>query len=158
MARGARAFAQVHGESLSIMVSSERAQESTFTVESFLTSDVRHETHLQGRDPSLAPLVERLRDGKASAYSLSRRPGAMPRGCGSCSPTTILRSRSSINPHRCCSVSRSSARRYARPLESWVSLAGSSLGRGDLRGSFRHPKKSSRRRRQRLIRAISSPA
>ncbi|MBI2367983.1 MAG: hypothetical protein HYV01_23675, partial [Deltaproteobacteria bacterium] len=54
-------FAQVHGESLSIMASSERAQESTLTVESFLTSDVRQETHLQGRDPSLAPLVERLR-------------------------------------------------------------------------------------------------
>jgi len=54
-------FAQVHGESLSILASSERAQESTLTVESFLTSDVRHETHLQGRDPSLAPLVERLR-------------------------------------------------------------------------------------------------
>jgi transcription-repair coupling factor (superfamily II helicase) len=53
-------FAQVHGESLSIMASSERAQESTLTVESFLTSDVRHETHLQGREPSLAPLVERL--------------------------------------------------------------------------------------------------
>ncbi|MBI2367982.1 MAG: transcription-repair coupling factor [Deltaproteobacteria bacterium] len=43
------------------MASSERAQESTLTVESFLTSDVRQETHLQGRDPSLAPLVERLR-------------------------------------------------------------------------------------------------
>ncbi|MBI3067007.1 MAG: transcription-repair coupling factor [Deltaproteobacteria bacterium] len=54
-------FAQVHGESLSILASSERAQESTLTVESFLTSDVRQETHLQGRDPSLAPLVERLR-------------------------------------------------------------------------------------------------
>jgi transcription-repair coupling factor (superfamily II helicase) len=54
-------FAQVHGESLSILASSERALKSTLTVESFLTSDVRHETHLQGRDPSLAPLVERLR-------------------------------------------------------------------------------------------------
>jgi transcription-repair coupling factor (superfamily II helicase) len=60
--RGALApFARVHGESLSIMASSERAQESTLTVESFLTSDVRQETHLQGREPSLAPLVERLR-------------------------------------------------------------------------------------------------
>jgi transcription-repair coupling factor (superfamily II helicase) len=54
-------FMQVHGESLSILASSERALESTLTVESFLTSDVRQETHLQGRDPSLAPLVERLR-------------------------------------------------------------------------------------------------
>jgi len=54
-------FARLHGESLNIMAASERAVESTLTVESFLTSDIRQETHLQGREPSLAPLVERLR-------------------------------------------------------------------------------------------------
>src|SRR3990172_743296 len=72
-------FAQVHGESLSIMASSERAQESTLTVESFLTSDVRQETHLQGREPSLAPLVERLRgwEGERGFFVAPTRGGAV---------------------------------------------------------------------------------
>ncbi|HTN69501.1 MAG TPA: transcription-repair coupling factor [Methylomirabilota bacterium] len=55
-------FAQVQGESLTIMASSEKAHESTLTVESFLTGDIRHETTLRGGETSLAPLVERLRD------------------------------------------------------------------------------------------------
>jgi transcription-repair coupling factor (superfamily II helicase) len=54
-------FAQAQGESLTIMASSERAVESTLTVESFLTSDLRQETALRGKEPSLAPLVERLK-------------------------------------------------------------------------------------------------
>ena len=53
--------AQVRGESLTIMAASEKAQESTLTVESFLTSDIRHETAPRGTDASLAPLVERLK-------------------------------------------------------------------------------------------------
>ena len=54
-------FAQVHGESLTIMASSEKAQETTLTVESFLTSDIRHETTAHGTNASLAPVVERLK-------------------------------------------------------------------------------------------------
>src|SRR5262249_6552221 len=51
-------FAQVHGESLTGL---ERSHQSTFTLESFLTSDVRLETALHGKEASLAPLVERLK-------------------------------------------------------------------------------------------------
>jgi transcription-repair coupling factor (superfamily II helicase) len=54
-------WAQVRGESLTIMATSEKAQESTLTVESFLTSDIRHEAVTRGTDASLAPLVERLK-------------------------------------------------------------------------------------------------
>ena len=36
--------AQVQGEALTVMASSEKAQEATLTVESFLTSELRHET------------------------------------------------------------------------------------------------------------------
>ncbi|MGE5302947.1 MAG: transcription-repair coupling factor [Alphaproteobacteria bacterium] len=54
-------FSIVHGESLTIMASTERAAQSTLTVESFLTSDIRHETPVQGREPTLAPLAERLK-------------------------------------------------------------------------------------------------
>jgi transcription-repair coupling factor (superfamily II helicase) len=53
--------AQVRGESLMIMAASERAQESTLTIESFQTSDIRHETASRGTDASLAPMVERLK-------------------------------------------------------------------------------------------------
>jgi transcription-repair coupling factor (superfamily II helicase) len=52
---------QVSCESLTIMASSEKTQESTLTVESFLTSDLRHETAARGADATLAPLVERLK-------------------------------------------------------------------------------------------------
>jgi transcription-repair coupling factor (superfamily II helicase) len=52
---------QVRGESLTMMTASNRAQESTLTVESFLTSDIRHETAARGADASLAPLVQRLK-------------------------------------------------------------------------------------------------
>ena len=55
-------FAQLHCEALTIMAVSERAQESTLTIESFLTNDIRHETLAKyGKEPSLAPLIERLR-------------------------------------------------------------------------------------------------
>jgi transcription-repair coupling factor (superfamily II helicase) len=53
--------AQVRGESLMIMATSEKAQESTLTIESFQTSDMRHEAASRGADASLAPLVERLK-------------------------------------------------------------------------------------------------
>jgi transcription-repair coupling factor (superfamily II helicase) len=52
------AFAQVHGESLTVL---ERSHQSTLTIESFLTSDVRLDTALHGKEASLAPLVERLK-------------------------------------------------------------------------------------------------
>ena len=55
-------FAQVHGESLTIMAASEKAQQSILTVDSFLTSDIRHETAARGGEISLAPLVDRLRE------------------------------------------------------------------------------------------------
>ena len=54
-------WSQVRGESLTIMATSEKAQESTLTVESFLTSDIRHETAPRGTDASLAQLAERLK-------------------------------------------------------------------------------------------------
>jgi transcription-repair coupling factor (superfamily II helicase) len=54
-------FSQVQGESLTIMASTERAAQSTLNVESFLTSDIRHETLAQGREATLAPLAERLK-------------------------------------------------------------------------------------------------
>ena len=54
-------FAQVCSEALIVMAGSERAQQSTLTVESFLTSDARQETALQGKDASLTPLVERIK-------------------------------------------------------------------------------------------------
>jgi transcription-repair coupling factor (superfamily II helicase) len=54
-------FSQVQGESLTIMAASERAQESTLTVESYLTSDLRQEAALHGKEASLAPLIERLK-------------------------------------------------------------------------------------------------
>jgi transcription-repair coupling factor (superfamily II helicase) len=54
-------FSQLYGETLNIMAASERAQETTLTVTSFLTTDVRQETALHGKDASLAPLVERIK-------------------------------------------------------------------------------------------------
>ena len=54
-------FSQVHGEALKIMAASERAQETTLTVASYLTTDMRQETALHGKDASLAPLVERIK-------------------------------------------------------------------------------------------------
>jgi transcription-repair coupling factor (superfamily II helicase) len=53
--------AQVRGESLMVMAASERAQESTLTVESFQTGDIRLEAASRGSDATLAPLVERLK-------------------------------------------------------------------------------------------------
>src|SRR5262249_33182746 len=54
-------FSQVAGEALTVMAASERAQEATLTVESFLTSDLGLQTALHAKDGSLAPLVERLK-------------------------------------------------------------------------------------------------
>jgi len=54
-------FSQVQGESLAVMAASERAQETTLTVETYLTTDVRQETALRGKEASLKPLVERLK-------------------------------------------------------------------------------------------------
>ncbi len=52
---------QVRGESLAVMATSEKAQESTLTMQSFLTSDLRLETAARGAEASLGPLVERLK-------------------------------------------------------------------------------------------------
>ncbi|HEU4341168.1 MAG TPA: transcription-repair coupling factor [Candidatus Binatia bacterium] len=57
-----RPFAQVQGESLILLASSEKAQESTLTVESFLTRDLRHEPAARSSELSLAPLIERLKE------------------------------------------------------------------------------------------------
>src|SRR5712692_6778944 len=54
-------FAQVQGESLTIMASAEKSLDATLTVESFLTSDIRVESAARGGEMSLAPLVERFR-------------------------------------------------------------------------------------------------
>jgi transcription-repair coupling factor (superfamily II helicase) len=54
-------FSQVQGEALTIMAASERAQEATLTVETYLTNDVRQETALRGKEASLTPLAERLK-------------------------------------------------------------------------------------------------
>jgi transcription-repair coupling factor (superfamily II helicase) len=54
-------LAQVNCEALTIMAASERLQESTLTIDSFLTKDIQHESLIKhGKEPSLAPLVERL--------------------------------------------------------------------------------------------------
>jgi transcription-repair coupling factor (superfamily II helicase) len=52
---------QVQGESLTIMAASERAHETTLSVETYLTTDVRQETALRGKEASLTSLVERLK-------------------------------------------------------------------------------------------------
>ena len=55
------AFAQVRGESLTLLAASERAQASMLTVESFLTTDIRQETAHSNKDLTLAPLIEHLK-------------------------------------------------------------------------------------------------
>jgi transcription-repair coupling factor (superfamily II helicase) len=55
------AFPQVHGESLVVMAASERAQEMTLTVETYLTTDARQETALHGKEASLKPLIEQFK-------------------------------------------------------------------------------------------------
>ncbi len=55
-------FSQVHGESLVMLAASEPAQENTLTVESYLTTDLRQHAPPGGKEPSLAPLAERLRN------------------------------------------------------------------------------------------------
>jgi transcription-repair coupling factor (superfamily II helicase) len=58
---GLECYSLVHGESLMVMAASQAAQASTLTVESFLTGDIRHETAARGAEPSLLPLVERIK-------------------------------------------------------------------------------------------------
>jgi transcription-repair coupling factor (superfamily II helicase) len=55
-----RPFSQVHGEALCIMAASERAQESTLTLRSFVTTDLRQAVTTRGREVSLEPFVEQL--------------------------------------------------------------------------------------------------
>ncbi|HKY07982.1 MAG TPA: hypothetical protein VJQ55_07065, partial [Candidatus Binatia bacterium] len=50
-------FSVVRGESLSVMAASEQAQSATLTVTSYLTSDIRQEAALHGKEASLAPLA-----------------------------------------------------------------------------------------------------
>ncbi len=54
-------FSRVHGESLMVMAATEQARASTLTLESFLTGEIRHESARPGAEPSLSPLVARLK-------------------------------------------------------------------------------------------------
>jgi transcription-repair coupling factor (superfamily II helicase) len=54
-------FPQVCAESLTMMAAAARAQETTLTVETYQTTDIRQETALHGKEASLTPLVERLK-------------------------------------------------------------------------------------------------
>ncbi len=63
-------FSQVCGEALNIMMASERAQERTLAVESFLTSDVGLETASHGKEASLGPLVDRLKSWRGERIIL----------------------------------------------------------------------------------------
>ena len=54
-------FSVVHGESLTVLAASDEALARTLTVESYLTTDLRHETALHGKEASLTPLVDRLK-------------------------------------------------------------------------------------------------
>ncbi|HUR71212.1 MAG TPA: transcription-repair coupling factor [Candidatus Limnocylindrales bacterium] len=58
-------FSTVHGEALMLLTPAEKAQETTLNVESFLTTDLRQDPALHGKDVSLAPLVERLKSWSA---------------------------------------------------------------------------------------------
>lgn len=56
-------FAQVHSESLDVIPPKGKSPDSFLTVKSYLNMDIHHEiSSLQGREPSLAPLVARLRE------------------------------------------------------------------------------------------------
>jgi transcription-repair coupling factor (superfamily II helicase) len=68
-------YPQVRGESLMVMAASERAQESTLTVESFQTGDIRLETAFHGIDASLAPLVERLKEQSERIFFVAPTKG-----------------------------------------------------------------------------------
>ena len=54
-------FSLVHGESLTIMAASDRAQATTLNGGVLSDADIRQETALHGKDASLAPLVDRLK-------------------------------------------------------------------------------------------------
>ena len=92
----------VQGETLTIMAASEQAIESTLTLESFLTSDIRHETALQGKDPSWRRWSNGSSHGKGSEFFLSRRPKATRRACANCWATTICIGRFFKNRCRFC--------------------------------------------------------
>ena len=153
-------FSLVQGEALNIMAASEQASETTLNVESFLTSDIRHETALQGKDPTLAPLVERLKVmARTSGCFSSRRPKAMRRACASCWAITIC-----------------TCRLLDEPVPSFAGRAElpRAIVRGHLHQGFRLPeahlvfmtfdeifgtrKRQPTRGRRKLIQAIFSPA
>ena len=60
MARRPRAHSRGSRRIAHVLAASERAQQSTLTVASYLTTDIRLETALHGKEASLAPLVERF--------------------------------------------------------------------------------------------------
>ncbi len=72
------AFPQLHAESLVLLAASERGQESTLTVESFLTHDVRHEAAAHSKELSLAPLVDRVKswEGERVYFAVPTRGDA----------------------------------------------------------------------------------
>ena len=79
------AVSQVRGEALTILATSEKAQETTLTVESFLTSDIAPGPGAawQGCFVGAAGgTAQRL--GKGKGCSSSHRRRAMPCACGSC--------------------------------------------------------------------------
>ncbi len=56
------AFAQVHSESLDVIPPGGKSAESFLAVKSYLNTDIHHEISSQGKEPSLAPLAERLKE------------------------------------------------------------------------------------------------
>ncbi len=95
-------FSAIHGEALMLLAAAEKAQETTLNVESFLTSDLRQDPALHGKDVSLAPLVERLKTwGKRESHlrradqgrcgALARAPGWLPSRSGASSKMPFRR-------------------------------------------------------------------
>jgi transcription-repair coupling factor (superfamily II helicase) len=61
--QGLSSFPQVHSESLDMIPPRGESPDSFLTVKSYLNTDIHHEiSALQGREPSLAPLVARLKE------------------------------------------------------------------------------------------------
>jgi len=59
-------FRQIHSESLEVMPSKEKSRDSIFTIRSYLNTDIHQEiSSLQVKEPSLAPLVGRLKEWEA---------------------------------------------------------------------------------------------
>jgi len=59
---GLSSFAQLHSESLDILPPRGQSSGSSLTVKSYLNTDLREEISAQGREPSLASLVSRLKE------------------------------------------------------------------------------------------------